>query len=183
MQLLDESGLTVGSVKQVWSMRPSGTVLEQDLRAGTAALVGTAVTLVIAHGIPSVPGTAGRMRSAAVSALEAAGYRVLVSSQTVTSGTSGAVLRQGPVGGTRVKPGGTIRLVIANVVRPVVQAPAPSSCTPGYDPCLAPASDYDYDCAGGSGDGPGYTGPVRVTGSDPYQLDADADGDGVACTS
>ena len=141
------------------------------------------MTLVIAHGIPSVPGTAGRRRSAAVSALEAAGYRVLVSSQTVTSGTSGAVLRQGPVGGTRVKPGGTIRLVIANVVRPVVQAPAPSSCTPGYDPCLAPASDYDYDCAGGSGDGPGYTGPVRVTGSDPYQLDADADGDGVACTS
>jgi hypothetical protein len=33
-------------------------------------------------------------------------------------------------------------------------------CTPGYSPCLPPASDYD--CAGGSGDGPNYTGPVRL---------------------
>jgi len=52
------------------------------------------------------------------------------------------------------------------------------SCTPGYDPCLPPASDYD--CAGGSGDGPEYvSGPVYVSGSDPYGLDSD--GDGVGC--
>jgi hypothetical protein len=62
-------------------------------------------------------------------------------------------------------------------------APAPTSttteanCTPGYSPCLAPASDYD--CQGGSGDGPNYTGQVQVTGSDPYALDED--GDGTAC--
>lgn len=50
-------------------------------------------------------------------------------------------------------------------------------CTPGYRPCLHPASDYD--CAGGSGDGPRYvSGTVRVTGSDPYGLDADNDGYG-----
>lgn len=47
-------------------------------------------------------------------------------------------------------------------------------CTPGYRPCLHPA--YDYDCRGGSGDGPRYTGLVRVTGSDPYRLDTDNDG-------
>lgn len=51
------------------------------------------------------------------------------------------------------------------------------SCTPGYSPCLPPASDYD--CAGGGGDGPEYTGRVRVTGSDPYDLDSD--GDGLGC--
>jgi hypothetical protein len=49
-------------------------------------------------------------------------------------------------------------------------------CTPGYRPCLHPASDYD--CLGGSGDGPKYTGRVRVTGSDPYGLDSDNDGVG-----
>jgi hypothetical protein len=49
-------------------------------------------------------------------------------------------------------------------------------CTPGYSPCLPPASDYD--CYGGTGDGPDYTGPVRVTGSDPYGLDYDYDGFG-----
>ena len=57
---------------------------------------------------------------------------------------------------------------------------AGGNCTPGYKPCLPPASDYD--CAGGSGDGPKYVqGPVYVTGSDPYSLDSD--GDGVACES
>ena len=44
-------------------------------------------------------------------------------------------------------------------------------------PALPPASDYD--CAGGSGNGPEYTGFVTVTGSDPYGLDTD--GDGVGC--
>jgi hypothetical protein len=48
------------------------------------------------------------------------------------------------------------------------------NCTPGYDPCLPPASDYD--CEGGSGNGPRYTGTVRVTGADPYDLDRDNDG-------
>lgn len=59
-----------------------------------------------------------------------------------------------------------------------VAAAAPES-TCDYDPCLAPAADYD--CAGGSGDGPAYTGPVRVIRSDPYDLDSD--GDGWGCES
>jgi micrococcal nuclease len=54
----------------------------------------------------------------------------------------------------------------------------PSAACDGYSPCLPPASDYD--CAGGSGDGPEYAeGPIEVTGSDPYELDAE--GDGIAC--
>ena len=52
------------------------------------------------------------------------------------------------------------------------------SCTPGYSPCIPPGRDAD--CAGGGGDGPRYVqGPVKVTGSDPYQLDSD--GNGVGC--
>lgn len=57
---------------------------------------------------------------------------------------------------------------------------AASSCHPSYDPCLNPAAS-DYDCAGGSGDGPEYTGYVTVTGSDDYDLDRD--GDGTGCES
>lgn len=53
-----------------------------------------------------------------------------------------------------------------------------ANCTAGYRPCIAPGSDVD--CYGGSGNGPRYVrGPVYVTGSDPYRLDADHDG--VAC--
>ncbi|MGH3427299.1 MAG: hypothetical protein ACRD3Q_16595 [Terriglobales bacterium] len=61
--------------------------------------------------------------------------------------------------------------------------PAPSggggNCTPGYLPCLIYHGGADYDCAGGSGNGPYYTKPgvvYRVTGSDPYGLDANHNG-------
>jgi hypothetical protein len=49
-----------------------------------------------------------------------------------------------------------------------------SDCDPNYSGCVPIASDVD--CAGGSGDGPAYTGPVTVTGSDIYDLDSDSDG-------
>jgi len=54
---------------------------------------------------------------------------------------------------------------------------AAQDCTPGYTPCIPPGPDVD--CAGGSGNGPRYVdGPVYVTGSDPYGLDADHNGVG-----
>ena len=56
-------------------------------------------------------------------------------------------------------------------------SPPAQDCTPGYSPCLPPA--YDYDCIGGSGNGPAYTGRVEVTGVDIYELDRD--GDGIGC--
>jgi hypothetical protein len=58
-----------------------------------------------------------------------------------------------------------------------VAKPAPSGgdCDPNYSGCVPIASDVD--CAGGSGNGPAYAdGPVRVTGSDIYDLDSDDDG-------
>lgn len=48
----------------------------------------------------------------------------------------------------------------------------------GYSGCLDPNAE-DYDCAGGSGDEPEYvSGPIEVTGSDPFDLDRDGDGSG-----
>ncbi|ADB35816.1 G5 domain protein [Kribbella flavida DSM 17836] len=50
-------------------------------------------------------------------------------------------------------------------------------CDPNYSGCVPIASDVD--CSGGSGNGPEYVaGPVQVTGSDVYRLDADNDGIG-----
>lgn len=48
-------------------------------------------------------------------------------------------------------------------------------CHPNYSGCLNPNAS-DYDCAGGSGNGPYYTGPVRVIGYDVFDLDRDNDG-------
>ncbi len=57
-------------------------------------------------------------------------------------------------------------------------APAPEpACHPSYIPCLEIVSDYD--CKGGSGNGPYYTGRVQVIGPDDYDLDRD--GDGIGC--
>ncbi|MFA6587560.1 MAG: hypothetical protein WCT08_00655 [Patescibacteria group bacterium] len=50
-----------------------------------------------------------------------------------------------------------------------------SDCHPSYSECLK-ADASDYDCAGGSGNGPFYTGRVKVTGPDEFDLDRDNDG-------
>jgi hypothetical protein len=52
-----------------------------------------------------------------------------------------------------------------------------AECDPNYSGCLNPSSP-DYDCEGGSGDGPDYTGTVSVLGEDHYGLDDDGDGTG-----
>jgi hypothetical protein len=57
--------------------------------------------------------------------------------------------------------------------------PAASNCDPNYEgACLDPSAS-DYDCAGGSGDGPKYTGTVTVVGDDHYDLNRDDDN--IAC--
>ena len=79
----------------------------------------------------------------------------------------------------------TARKVVRSVVtkQPVTRVVAVGTktvkkCDPNYSGCVPIASDVD--CAGGSGNGPAYVrGPVRVIGTDIYDLDRD--GDGIAC--
>lgn len=172
---LADVGLGVRRVREVFSPRAPGTVLSQSMNGGSSVLTGTEVVLVIAKPYPRVPDVVGRTKAAALSRLRDAGFTVSVTLEKRTSGKDGVVLRQSPSGSDRAKPHSSVTVVVSNVVEP--PPPPPSNCTPGYTPCLPPASDYD--CAGGSGDGPEYTGSVRVTGSDPYDLDND--GDGVGC--
>jgi hypothetical protein len=71
--------------------------------------------------------------------------------------------------------------------RPARRVPAPTvaaaraGCDPSYpDACLDRAGDYD--CEGGTGNGPNYVdGPLRVRAPDPFDLDKD--GDGWGCES
>jgi hypothetical protein len=59
----------------------------------------------------------------------------------------------------------------------------PRNCHPSYpDVCLRPDAE-DYDCEGGSGNGPYYVaGPLRVLPPDPFDLDGN-DNDGWGCES
>lgn len=176
---LTEAGLQVRGIRRVPSAAKPGTVLRQGTGPGGSRLAGSAINLVLAAPYPRVPTVVGRPRAAAVERLRAAGFTVEVVVRQRTSGRSGVVLRQSPQGGAQVAPGSQVRLTAATVVTPKPAAVAPvRTCTEGYRPCLTPAPDYD--CAGGSGNGPRYAqGPIYVDGSDPYDLDRD--GDGVAC--
>jgi hypothetical protein len=76
---------------------------------------------------------------------------------------------------------------VSDEPHPANPAPAPSGgggdgdCDPSYDGACLDASASDYDCEGGTGDGPEYTGTVTVIGDDHFGLDRD--GDGIACES
>ena len=66
--------------------------------------------------------------------------------------------------------------VEATATLPPEPTEPPQACHPSYEgACLDPNAS-DCDCAGGSGDGPFYTGPVRVVGPDVFDLDRDNDG-------
>ncbi len=74
------------------------------------------------------------------------------------------------------------RLVaIGTYVAPPPPPPAPvasPSCDPNYSGACVPIAS-DVDCAGGSGNGPAYVrGPVKVIGTDIYDLDRDGNGYG-----
>ena len=84
---------------------------------------------------------------------------------------------------TRLRPTAAVATLAARpapVARPAPSRSSTTRCHPSYQgECLDPSSP-DYDCAGGSGNGPDYvSGTVRVVGPDVYRLDAD--GDGLGC--
>jgi hypothetical protein len=58
-------------------------------------------------------------------------------------------------------------------------ASAQTNCDPSYPSMCLETGIGDYDCAGGSGDGPNYVqGPIEVRAPDPFGLDADHNGIG-----
>lgn len=175
---LRRAGLSIGAITRQPSSEKAGTVLRQGTSPGTSLDPGSAVPIIVAAPLPKVPSVVGSAKATAVSKLKAAGFSVQISTERTTSGEDNVVISQSPSGGSRAKPGANVTLVISDLQKPpTLSSAGNSNCTPGYSPCLPPASDYD--CEGGSGDGPKYTGLVQITGSDPYDLDRD--GDGTAC--
>ena len=165
------------TMTEKFSSEEAGTILNQMPRAGTELEEGEAVVVIVAKPLPRIPDVIGNRLSTARRSLQNQGYDVRVREE-VSSLPAGSVISQSPDGNVESRPGRLVTIVVAKAA----PAPAPaqsSNCTAGYSPCLPPASDYD--CAGGSGDGPEYTGYVTVTGSDPYGLDSD--GDGAGCES
>jgi hypothetical protein len=161
---LQSMGLTGEVLHYVWSQLPADTVLDQALHGGLKVTEGTLVQLTVAKRLPLVPAVVGKDRWTAGRQLKRAGFDVKITFVQTTAATDGTVLSQTPNGQTPARPRSVVLLNVATV-----------PCTPGYSPCL-PLGPSDYDCLGGTGDGPAYAGPERVTGSDPYGLDGDNNG-------
>ncbi len=158
-------GLVAEVVDNKYSHSTPNTVVGQDPAKGTEVDDGATVELVIAKRYPRIAKVVGKQKEKARQLLNRAGYKTTVTIITTTTHPDGQVASQHPAGGTEALPGRLVKLVVWK-----------NQCTPGYSPCLPLA--YDYDCSGGSGDGPKYTGYHRVNGPDPYGLDDDNDGAG-----
>jgi endonuclease YncB( thermonuclease family) len=79
----------------------------------------------------------------------------------------------------------TTRVTVARPATTTTAAPASGGgCHPSYAGACVPTGYSDVDCAGGTGNGPGYVSTKRfqVVGPDVYGLDGN-DNDGIACES
>jgi beta-lactam-binding protein with PASTA domain/predicted Ser/Thr protein kinase len=157
---LSAAGFPVTDAEQE-SSAPPGTVLSQSPGGGTSVTKGTTVRLVIATAKPeaaakaedkatpfpvddrvSVPNVTGQDRDAAVSALDGAGLRSSVSTKKVDSADQdGKVLSQSPGGGSKLKRGGAVKLVVGSFepdVDPNEQPPGGATPTTPASPGATP---------------------------------------------
>jgi PASTA domain len=132
-----------------------------------------------------VPELSGMTRAEAKQTLADVGLEATTRSRSTDQYPAETVISQSPKAGAEVLPDSTISLVVAKTppappppsTAPPPPTTTPAQCDPSYpDVCLDPAVE-DYDCAGGSGNGPTYVeGPIRVRPPDPFDLDREGDG-------
>jgi beta-lactam-binding protein with PASTA domain len=131
-----------------------------------------------------VPTLVGMKLARAKDTLAGRGLKATIRYKATASYPAGTVISQSRQAGAGVLPDSRITLVVAKAPPPPPStAPPPPTttpsrnCDPSYpDVCLDPDA-VDYDCAGGSGNGPKYVeGPIRVRAPDPFDLDRDGDG-------
>jgi serine/threonine-protein kinase len=115
-QLVSAAGLTVGGIESTQAPAAAGVVINSRPPAGAALLPGTAITLVVSVGAPTitVPDLQGLTRESADSVLQQAGL-VLGTAMRRTSDTRepGTVIEQSPASGTLSAPGTPVNVTIA----------------------------------------------------------------------
>jgi serine/threonine-protein kinase len=113
---IEIANLTVGKVVHESNTQfTSGRVIDTSPTAGTSVTVGSAVTLIVSTGPPSVqvPDVTSEDVGQAKATLQGRGFNVTTSDEVSTSAAPGTVLSQNPVGGKSVPSGSTVSLVVA----------------------------------------------------------------------
>ena len=130
-----ELKLTVKIVEEP-SDKEAGLVVRQFPEAGQPLVEGSAVTIYVSDGslVPAVPvpTVIGMLKGPAGLKLGAAGFRVLVVEQPVEGYDPGTVIDQEPPGGTKLKSGKTVTIVVAVTVPttlPTTTTTAPTTTT------------------------------------------------------
>jgi hypothetical protein len=96
---------------------------------------------------------------------------------TTTRPTPPTTKRKAVAAPTTRRPPPTTRRPTPTTRRPTPTTRPASTCHPSYQGECLKVGIGDYDCAGGSGNGPNYVhGTVRVVGPDEFGLDRDGDG-------
>jgi serine/threonine-protein kinase len=118
-QTLARARLTVSRVEHEASNTVSaGDATRTEPSAGFSVPVGTGVTLFISSGRPvtlvTVPDVTGQPESSATATLRGQGFHVTTSTQPSANTPSGNVISQDPTGGSRVRPGSTVSLVVSS---------------------------------------------------------------------
>jgi hypothetical protein len=128
----------------------------------------------------SVPKLVGMPLGKAKSILADHDLHGTITYKTTSQYPSGIVIAQSRKAGTSARPGSSVTLVVAKAPPPPPPPTAPpKNCDPAYpDRCLQDGIG-DWDCAGGTGNGPNYVdGPLTVLAPDPFDLDRNHDGVG-----
>lgn len=174
------AGTRVRLVYDVQRLDPYGRTLAYVYRLTD----GVFVNLALAHNgfaqqatYPPNVAHAEEFRVAAASART--GGLGLWSGCAAPAATTSTKVRAAPAAAAPTTAPTTARLVPTTTAAPAAGA----GCHPSYAGACVPTGFSDVDCAGGSGNGPGYVSGKRfaVVGPDVYRLDSD--NDGIACES
>jgi serine/threonine-protein kinase len=113
-QRLRQEGFEVRAVRRR-SVRPRDRVISQDPGGGRRAEEGSTVEIRVSDGpgIDQVPRVAGMRRSAAIKALEDAGFRVDEDRRSSERIAENRAISTDPAAGTQLEGGQTVRLVIS----------------------------------------------------------------------
>ena len=115
---LQAAGFAVAR-QDVDSEQPKGIVVRQSPAGGASASRGSTVTLSVSKGPKesAVPDVTSQDEEAARSALESAGFDVVVQDEETTDPTQdGIVVNQDPPGGTQAAPGTTVTIFVGRLL-------------------------------------------------------------------
>ncbi|GAA3819206.1 protein kinase domain-containing protein [Cellulomonas soli] len=127
LQALRDAGLQLGAVTRADSAEAADKVLGQAPAAGEAVDAGSTVEVTLASGFNAVPEVTGTTVANATASLQDAGFTVAVSGPAPGVDASGTDLIVGtrPVGGSRLRVGATVTLVVAAAVPTPSPDPSP----------------------------------------------------------